>query len=57
MTVSDIEYGVFHLESTIALGHADRTGSSRVDLRHNPYYYSHYYRREYGEYFQKQNSA
>lgn len=24
---------------------------NRVDLQHNPYYYSHYYRRAYGEYY------
>jgi capsular exopolysaccharide synthesis family protein len=27
---------------------------NRVDLKHNPYYYSQYYRREYSDYYQKQ---
>ena len=26
---------------------------NKVDLHHNPYYYSDYYRREYGDYYQK----
>jgi Mrp family chromosome partitioning ATPase len=26
---------------------------NRVDLRHNAYYYSHYYRREYSDYYEK----
>jgi predicted nucleic-acid-binding Zn-ribbon protein len=26
---------------------------NRVDLQHNPYYYSQYYRREYSDYYQK----
>jgi hypothetical protein len=25
-----------------------------VDLQHNPYYYSQYYRSEYGEYYRDQ---
>jgi Mrp family chromosome partitioning ATPase len=27
---------------------------NRVDLQHNAYYYSHYYRREYAQYYTKQ---
>ena len=30
---------------------------NRVDLKHHPYYYSEYYRREYSEYYQKAPSA
>jgi Mrp family chromosome partitioning ATPase len=26
---------------------------NRVDLQHNPYYYSQYYRREYSDYYEK----
>jgi succinoglycan biosynthesis transport protein ExoP len=35
--------------------HAKFVGAilNRVDLKHNSYYYSQYYRREYGEYYQK----
>jgi capsular exopolysaccharide synthesis family protein len=39
------------------LGHARAkfigTVLNRVDLQHNPYYYSQYYRREYSDYYQK----
>ena len=30
---------------------------NRVDLQHHGYYYSQYYRREYGDYYQKHESA
>ena len=30
---------------------------NRVDLQHNPYYYSQYYRREYSEYYEKRVGA
>jgi capsular exopolysaccharide synthesis family protein len=36
-------------------GHATFVGAilNKVDLHHNPYYYSDYYRREYSQYYQK----
>ncbi len=30
---------------------------NRVDLQHHAYYYSQYYRREYGEYYQQSAGA